>query len=149
MERYALNKNKEGYSDLTACKAIKKADKTLNKVKLSESAEQKLLVEWANLQSCKYSELKMLVHVPNEGKRSPRTGAELKRMGLKAGFPDLGLLVPRQNKHGLFIEMKVGRNKCTDSQKEWIRALMQQGYEVKVCYSCEEAIQTIKKYLGI
>ena len=149
MERYALNKNKEGYSDLTACKAIKKADKTLNKVKLSESAEQKLLVEWANLQSCKYSELKMLVHVPNEGKRSPRTGAELKRMGLKAGFPDLGLLVPRNDKHGLFIEMKVGRNKCTDNQKEWIRRLMEQGYEVKVCYSCEEAIQTIKKYLGI
>ena len=45
--------------------------------------------------------------------------------------------------------MKVGRNKCTDNQKKWIRALMEQGYEVKVCYSAEEAIQIIKRYLGI
>lgn len=70
-------------------------------------------------------------------------------MGLKAGFPDLGLFVPRNNKHALFLEMKVGRNKCTDNQKKWIRALMEQGYEVKVCYSCEEAIQVIKRYLNI
>ena len=45
--------------------------------------------------------------------------------------------------------MKVGRNKCTDNQKKWIRALMEQNYEVKICYSCEEAIQIIKKYLNI
>lgn len=59
------------------------------------------------------------------------------------------LAVPRNNKSGLFIEMKVGRNKCTDNQKKWIRALMEQGYEVKVCCSAEEAIQIIKRYLGI
>ena len=91
----------------------------------------------------------MLVHIPNEGKRSKRYGAELKRQGLKAGFPDLGLFVPRGNKHALFIEMKVGRNKCTDNQKKWIRELINQNYEVKVCYSCEEAIQVIKRYLNI
>ena len=150
MERYTLNKNAEGYTDLTALEEIKRADKgKTNKPKTTEAQEQKSLIEWAKWQEKKYPELKMLMHVPNEGKRSKRYGAELKRMGLKAGFPDLGLFVPRNNKHALFLEMKVGRNKCTDNQKEWIRALMQQGYEVKVCYSCEEAIQTIKKYLGI
>ena len=89
------------------------------------------------------------MHVPNEGKRSPRYGAELKRLGLQAGFPDLALFVPRNGKAALFIEMKVGRNKCTENQKKWIRKLLEQGYEVKVCYSCEEAIQIIKKYLNI
>lgn len=150
MERYQLNKNGEGYTDLTALEGIKRADKgKINKPKTTEAQEQKSLIEWAKWQEKKYPELKMLMHVPNEGKRSKRYGAELKRMGLKAGFPDLGLFVPRNNKHALFLEMKVGRNKCTDNQKKWIRALMEQGYEVKVCYSCEEAIQVIKRYLNI
>lgn len=150
MDRYQLNKNGEGYTDLTALEGIKRADKgKINKPKTTEAQEQKSLIEWAKWQEKKYPELKMLMHVPNEGKRSKRYGAELKRMGLKAGFPDLGLFVPRNNKSGLFLEMKVGRNKCTDNQKKWIRALMEQGYEVKVCYSCEEAIQVIKKYLNI
>lgn len=150
MDRYQLNKNGEGYTDLTALEGIKRADKgKINKPKTTEAQEQKSLMEWAKWQEKKYPELKMLMHVPNEGKRSKRYGAELKRMGLKAGFPDLGLFVPRNNKSGLFLEMKVGRNKCTENQKKWIRNLLEQGYEVKVCYSCEEAIQVIKKYLNI
>ena len=150
MERYQLNKNAEGYTDLTALEGIKRADKgKTNKPKTTEAQEQKSLIEWAKWQEKKYPELKMLMHVPNEGKRSKRYGAELKRLGLRPGFPDLGLFVPRNNKSGLFIEMKVGRNKCTDNQKKWIKALIGQGYEVKVCYSCEEAIQIIKRYLGI
>lgn len=115
----------------------------------SEAQEQKALIQWTKFQEKKYPELKLLFHIVNEGKRSPRYGAELKRQGLKSGVPDLFLPVPRGNSHGLFLEMKVGRNKCTDNQKKWIRALMEQGYEVKVVYSCEEAIQVIKKYLGI
>lgn len=150
IERYALNKNGEGYTDNTACKGIKRADKgKTNKPKTTEAQEQKSLIEWAKWQEGRYPELKMLMHIPNEGKRSKRYGAELKRLGLRPGFPDLGLFVPRNNKSGLFIEMKVGRNKCTDNQKKWIKALIGQGYEVKVCYSCEEAIQVIKKYLNI
>ena len=150
MDRYTSNKNKEGYTDLTACKGIKRADKGKPvKPKTTEADEQKALIQWAKFQEKKYSELKMLMHVPNEGKRSPRYGAELKRLGLQAGFPDLALFVPRNGKAALFIEMKVGRNKCTDNQKKWIRNLLEQGYEVKVCYSCEEAIQVIKKYLNI
>lgn len=153
MDRYQLNKNGEGYTDLTACKAIKKATKDTNKIKRSESAEQKTLIAWANLQSKKYVELKMLFHIPNEGKRSPRTGAELKRLGMRAGVPDLFLAVPRMQNNvlygGLFIEMKVNNNKCTENQKKWIRMLMNYGYQCKVCYSADEAIKVIKEYLGI
>ena len=143
-ERYQLNKNGEGYLDPTALEGIKRADKNkTSKQRVTEAEEQKALIQK------KYPELKMLMHVPNEGKRSPRYGAELKRLGLQAGFPDLALFVPRNGKAALFIEMKVGRNKCTENQKKWIRKLLEQGYEVKVCYSCEEAIQVIKKYLNI
>ena len=150
MERYQPNKNKEGYSDLTAYKEIKKADKNKpKKPKTTEAEEQKALIQWAKWQEGRYPELKLLYHCPNGGTRNKLEAANLKRQGVKAGVPDLFLPIHRSPKYGLFIEMKVGRNKCTDNQKKWIRDLMQQGSEVKVCYSCEEAIQTIKKYLGI
>lgn len=150
MDRYTSNKNKEGYTDLTACKGIKRADKgNPVKPKTTEADEQKALMQWAKWQEGRYSELKLLYHCPNGGTRNKLEAANLKRQGVKAGVPDLFLPVPRSPKHGLFIEMKVGRNKCTDNQKKWIRNLLEQGYEVKVCYSCEEAIQVIKKYLNI
>ena len=105
-------------------------------------------MQWAKWQEGRYPELKLLYHCPNGGTRNKLEAANLKRQGVKAGVPDLFLPVPRSQKYGLFIEMKVGRNKCTDNQKKWIRNLLEQGYEVKVCYSCE-AIQVIKKYLNI
>lgn len=42
----------------------------------SEAQEQKVIIQWCNLQSCKYPELKMIFHCPNESKRSARYGAE-------------------------------------------------------------------------
>jgi hypothetical protein len=155
MDRYTLDRNSEGYADDTAYKAIRNADRDLEtkatgglKMK-GEDLEQATLIQWCNLQSCKYSELKLIFAIPNGGYRNKAEARKLKATGTKSGVPDLFLPVPRSPKHGLFIEMKVGRNKCTDNQKKWIRNLLEQGYEVKVCYSCEEAIQVIKKYLNI
>lgn len=148
--RYPLGRNREGYKDSTACKAIKRAD---NKLKATESGEQQALIQWADLQAHKHKELKMLVHIPNEGKRSREYGGELKRMGLRAGFPDLFLAVPKLVDGvpygGLFIEMKVKGNKCTENQKKWLRRLKEYGYKAGVCYSADEAIKVIKDYLGI
>lgn len=155
MDRYTLDRNSEGYADDTAYKAIRNADRDLEtkatgglKMK-GEDLEQATLIQWCNLQSCKYSELKMIFAIPNGGYRNKAEARKLKTTGTKSGVPDLFLAVPRNGKYGMFIEMKVGRNKCTDNQKKWIRNLLEQGYEVKVCYSCEEAIQVIKKYLNI
>ena len=151
MERYTLNKNAEGYTDLTALEGIKRADKgKTNKPKTTEAQEQKSLIEWAKWQEKKYPELKMLMHVPNEGKRSKRYGAELKRMGMAKGFPDLGLLVPNKKYAGLFIELKADKTKnMTKEQKEWLEKLNSYGYKAVRCNGSEEAIQVIKRYLGI
>nr|DAY91438.1 MAG TPA: Nuclease [Caudoviricetes sp.] len=151
MERYQLNKNAEGYTDLTALEGIKRADKgKTNKPKTTEAQEQKSLIEWAKWQEKKYPELKMLMHVPNEGKRSKRYGAELKRMGMAKGFPDLGLLVPNKKYAGLFIELKADKTKSmTKEQKEWLEKLNSYGYKAVRCNGSEEAIQVIKRYLNI
>ena len=117
---------------------------------MSEAQEQKVIFEWAEWNKNKYPELEMLMHTVNEGKRSPRVGAELKRMGMKRGFPDISLLVPNKKYHGLFIELKADKTKrLTREQKEWLDNLNKYGYKAVRCNGSEEAIQVIKEYLGI
>ena len=51
IERYALNKNAEGYTDNTAMEGIKRADKNkTSKQRVTEAQEQKSLIEWAKWQ---------------------------------------------------------------------------------------------------
>jgi hypothetical protein len=72
----------------------------------------------------------------------------LKAEGLRSGVPDLMLPVPKGRFHGLFIEMKYGNNKPTPDQVYWLNRLMRLGYCCKVCYSREEAVDAIEKYLN-
>ena len=57
---------------------------------ISESQEQINLFQWANLQSCKIPELKLLFHIPNGGKRNIVTARRLKAEGVKAGADQIG-----------------------------------------------------------
>ena len=117
---------------------------------MSEAQEQKIIFEWAEWNKNKYPELEMLMHTVNEGKRTPRMGAELKRMGMKRGFPDISLLVPNKKYHGLFIELKADKTKrLTKEQKEWLEKLNKYGYKAVRCNGSDEAIQVIKDYLRI
>lgn len=114
-----------------------------------EANEQIALMQWANLQSGKWPELNLLYHIPNGGSRNKTEAAHLKQQGVKAGVPDLHLPVPRGNFHGLHIEMKYGKNKTTEKQDEWIKALRKQGYAVEVCYGWEAAAEIITKYMNL
>ena len=118
-------------------------------MKSSEASEQKKLIEWCNWNSNRFEELKWIFHCPNEAKRSAALGFELKRLGMKKGVPDLLLLAPKGNYIGLAIEMKYGKNKCTIDQVLWLDWLYKQGYMCKICYSADEGIEVIKKYLGV
>lgn len=106
----------------------------------SEEAEQAAVIDYCAIKNIP------VVHIPNEGKRSPSYGAKLKRMGLKKGFPDLFFPIPRGGYHGLFIEMKYGKGKLSDDQKEWLQSLSDSGYACYVCYGADEAIRIIKNY---
>lgn len=93
-------------------------------------------------------------HSPNEGKRTPQTGAKLKAMGMKAGFADIFISIPKQGFHGLFIEHKAihddgTKGKPTDSQKEFIDNKNAMGYKAVFTYGLDDLIQTLRKYLGI
>ena len=114
---------------------------------MREADEQEALMQWAAVQSCKWPELQLLHHIPNGGKRNAAEAAHFKRLGVKPGVPDLCLPVPRQGYHGLYIEMKCGRGKLSDCQREWLQALREQGYCCIVSYSWTDAAKQIEAYL--
>ena len=114
-----------------------------------EEVEQIALFRWADFMQYQYPELKLLYHIPNEGKRSKRTGARMKQLGLKSGVPDVCLPTAHGGYIGLYIEMKVKPNKPTENQKEWLRELRRSGHFTAVAYSFEEAQKLIEEYLRL
>lgn len=106
-------------------------------------------MRWAAGQADQWPELALLHHIPNGGYRSKRTAAQLKRMGVKAGVPDLCLPVARGGFHGLYIELKrVGAGAVSPSQRAWHLALLAQSYAVSVAHGHEAAINLIRDYLS-
>jgi len=113
----------------------------------TEAQEQICLFQWAMYHEQRFSELRLLHHVPNGGRRDKKEAISLKRQGVKAGVPDLVLPSPHGGYCGLYIELKVGKNKTTAKQNEWIELLKEQNYFVVVCYGWREAADTIENYL--
>jgi hypothetical protein len=114
---------------------------------MSEHDEQCAVIQWAKIFESRYPELALLFAIPNGGKRNVVTAMKLRDEGVKPGVPDLFLPVARHGWHGMFIEMKFGRNKTTPEQFAVHRALIEQGYGVWVCYSADGAIEAIRAYL--
>lgn len=89
--------------------------------------------------------------IPNDGKRDPRTGANFKRRGLKAGVPDICLPYPCNGYHGLYIELKrsdKSKSRVTPEQKQWIEKLSKVGYAAHVAYGWQDAWNIITNYLS-
>lgn len=118
---------------------------------------QAACVKWFRLQ---YSHLaSLLFAIPNGGNRSAREGSRLKAQGVVAGVPDLLLAVSsllpdawknqqQVEAHGLFLELKVGKNKPSPEQVQMIDKLEGQGYETAVVYTFDEFRAAIRQYLG-
>ena len=117
--------------------------------KKTEHSEQVALFGWAKANEPRHLQLGLMFAIPNGGKRHIGTGRKLKAEGVKSGVPDIFLGVPRNGKHGLFIELKVGKNKPSKNQLWWIHSLRAEGYAVEVCYGFLEAQAAIINYLGI
>jgi hypothetical protein len=112
----------------------------------SEDTEQMNVIQWAGWNMNRYPELKWLHHCPNGGSRNKAEAIKLKQMGVKAGVSDLCLPYPKGIYCGLYIEMKFGKNRQQDSQKEFLADMAAAGHFVATCYSAEEAINIIREY---
>ena len=114
----------------------------------TEDQEQITVMSWAHRVKFKDGRLSdYLFHIPNGGSRNIIEATKLKKMGVKAGVPDLQLIVPNGLVHGLWIELKAKKGTLQPSQKIMIQRLEAQGYMCKVCFGADEAINEIKKYL--
>ena len=114
---------------------------------MSEHDEQCAVIDYCTALCGRIPELSLLYAIPNGGKRNVVTAVRLKKEGVKPGVPDLCLPIARNGYHGLYIEMKAGKNKATKTQKWWHEQLREQGHAVVVAYGAGEAIEAIEQYL--
>lgn len=114
------------------------------KGKPTEAEEQEVLFRWASF----YPELRWMYAVPNGGSRHPKEAVNLKRQGVKKGVSDICLPLPKGKYHGLYIEMKAGRNTPSEDQDDFLDFVTMQGYAGCVCWGCEQAIKAIEEYLN-
>jgi hypothetical protein len=87
-------------------------------------------------------------HFANERKCSVIQGALLKRMGVKRGVADFFLALPLNGKAGLWVELKVGKNKPTKEQQAFLERKAQRGYEAVCVWGTKAAREAISAYLN-
>jgi hypothetical protein len=101
-------------------------------------------VKWFKLQ---YPH-EIIFAIPNAKKLSLIQGSRLKKEGLLSGVCDLFIAKANINSNGLFIEMKIKNNKPSENQKLFMQKVEKKGYECYVCYSFDEFINIVKKYIN-
>lgn len=115
----------------------------LNKLLIpTEEQEQLALVQWLTINNI------IFYHIPNGGKRFYREGVKFKRLGVKAGVPDICIPLPRSPYHGLYIELKRHGGKLTEEQQRWLDNLNSLGYRAEMVEGCDNAIKLIQDYLS-
>lgn len=86
-------------------------------------------------------------HFPAGEKRDERVGGKLKKMGLKAGWPDFQFILP--NGQAAFIELKRDSSDCTLSgvQIDLRQQLVALKCAYAVCRSVEEVDRAVSRWL--
>lgn len=116
---------------------------------MSEHGEQSAFFEYLERMANRHPEFDYAFHIPNGEKRDKATAGKLKSAGVRKGVPDVLVPVVRKPYSGLWLEFKVGRNSLSADQKKFQAFLLSQGYLVVVCYSAEEGIEAVERYLGV
>ena len=88
-------------------------------------------------------------HVPNGGNRDAKTGAKMKKQGVKPGVPDVLIFLP---KSGIAIELKRSNgvpSDVRDTQKKWLTELESRDWLTKVAFGADDAIEWLKELDGL
>lgn len=105
-----------------------------------------------------YPQLKWLHHIPNGGLRNRTVAAKLKAEGVKAGVVDYFLPWPHEmaadHRHhhchhycGLYVELKAGKNKPTETQLEFMADMKEAGYAVAWATGARACLDIVEAYL--
>lgn len=110
----------------------------------TEEQEQAALVEWLDFKKIPF------FHIPNGGYRNKIEGARFKRLGVRAGVPDICIPLARNGYHGLYIELK---RRCgslvSPPQQHWLTLLNKNGYFAVVALGFDHARRIVEEYFFI
>lgn len=111
----------------------------------TETQEQ---IAWFRWLAVAYPQYAPLCWLTNQTTRSVGEGAKLKRMGKKAGIPDVFCCVPKHGYHGLFIEFKRRFDAVVSgAQLAMMNRFTQNGYRCEVGYGWEDGAEIFKNYV--
>lgn len=113
------------------------------KFQQSEYEEQKRFVKWLEAKGLMFTAVPNSTWTPSQEQKSIN-----KASGLRAGFPDMVVVIP--NKKLLCIEMKKrAGGSVSKKQREWLQILgTLPSVEPSVCNGAQEAIEFVKSHLG-
>lgn len=115
------------------------------KITPTEHGETAALIERTRLATGRYPQLRLLFAIKNE---AAYKNARLRAEGIRNGVFDLMLPVARGAYHGLFLEMKVGKNQLSPEQTVFAFEMRQEGYCTIVCWGQDAAFRALITYLG-
>ena len=121
-----------------------------------EEAAGRELVKWADSTYAPAPSGQMvligdyLAHNANGGARTAVEAAILKGQGVRAGWPDYTLYMPRGARHGAVLELK-GEDgaKPTRDQLDVLERLDRMGYAPIIAWGFEQARLELMRYLGL
>lgn len=110
-----------------------------------EFEEQETFMKWLAVAYPRVYE--MTYSVPN-GRTSAKEGAKFKRLGAKAGVPDVCVAFPVKPYHGCYIEFKRrDGGVLSELQESWLERLSAKGYAACVACGWEEGKKILEDYL--
>jgi hypothetical protein len=116
---------------------------------MTEHDLQSSIIDECNLRANQEPLFGRIFAVPNGGARSVVVGRKLKAEGVKRGVPDLVWPIPRGDYNGLVMELKVGRNKASAEQNEWLEFFESIGWYACVVHDDPAvAMNVLEWYFG-
>lgn len=86
-------------------------------------------------------------HPANEGKRSPRTGARLKRLGMRPGVADMAIVLP--GGRACFLELKSAEGDVSDEQIQFRADCERNGAPYGIARTPEQADAILRQWGAI
>lgn len=80
----------------------------------------------------------------NAGERDVRAAAQMKRAGMRAGIPDLCLILPAGR--SAYIELKIGNGKLSPLQENWRDALRLRDHWWAECRTLGEVAGVVREW---
>lgn len=104
--------------------------------------------DWVRLKAQSDPRYELIIHVPNEAKRSWWLGRRMKKKGIASGIPDILVLYSSKGFNGLALELKRSRKlHATENQKTWLNRLTKNNWHCALCFTSDAACKIVEKYI--